>query len=320
MLAGPEAALHAPRRKRQIMSSLRPLLAGLIDYAGLFPPASLGMREAVDAYAAYLASEDAWALGRFIVPVARLEELASTRQTIAAESTPSRLWKLSVLATAADAPAIAEFNARHLGTMTIDAAEIKAGSGAEIRDAAKVLRTREQNLDLYFEIPSTQSYTLLPLIADCNARAKIRTGGVTPAMILATSEVAAFLEACHAHQVAFKATAGLHHPVRSVRPLTYEPGCAVATMHGFLNVFLAASLIYSGGDIADARALLDETDATAFRFSDDAVHWRNRAFPASLLAETRLRFATSFGSCSFTEPMEEVETLYELGVQEQPAP
>lgn len=302
-----------------MMSSLRTLLTGLIDYAGLFPPASLGMREAVAGYAAYLASEDAWALGRFIVPATRLNEFAEfadARQRTDPRHTPSREWKLSMLATAADAAAIEGFNARHAGTMIIDAAEMKAASAAEIRDTAKAL----QALDLYFEVPLTECSSLLRVIAECHARAKIRTGGVTPALIPTTHEVAAFLEACHAHRLAFKATAGLHHPLRSMRPLTYEPGCAQATMHGFLNVFLAAALVYSGGSAADALRLLNETDQAAFHFHDDAVHWRTDVqFSTSLLADTRAQFAASFGSCSFTEPMDEVKALYKLEAEEQRA-
>ncbi len=49
--------------------ALRPLLSGLIDYAGLFPPAAVSMADAVANYAAYRTSADAWALGRFVLPV-----------------------------------------------------------------------------------------------------------------------------------------------------------------------------------------------------------------------------------------------------------
>jgi hypothetical protein len=57
--------------------TLRTLLAHAIDYAGLFPPAQLDMPGAVAEYESYLASSDAWALGRFVVPAARLRELAA---------------------------------------------------------------------------------------------------------------------------------------------------------------------------------------------------------------------------------------------------
>ena len=297
------------------MSSLQPLLAGLIDYAGLFPPASLDMAEAMHAYASYQRSDHAWALGRFIVPVARLGELSrelshersaqSERpEHVADQKTPA--WRLSALATAADGPAIAEFNAR--GPLS---------TAAEIRDAVRAFRgVNLPSEALYFELPPAPLASLLPVVAELGVRAKIRTGGVTPAMIPSVEDVAAFLEACRAHQVAFKATAGLHHPVRSEQPLTYEPGCERATMHGFLNVFLAAALLYSGGSGDDARALLAETDPAAFRF-DDAAHWRNRlAFPGALLSDVRRRFAISFGSCSFTEPIADLHHLGFLRQQE----
>src|SRR6202171_3587103 len=50
------------------------LLHDLIDYAGLFPPASLAMAPSVANYDAYLRSEWSWILGRFIVPAPRLSE------------------------------------------------------------------------------------------------------------------------------------------------------------------------------------------------------------------------------------------------------
>jgi len=35
--------------------------------------------------------------------------------------------------------------------------------------------------------------------------------------------------------VPFKATAGLHHPLRCIHPLTHEPNSPAAAMHGFLT-------------------------------------------------------------------------------------
>ena len=79
------------------MSALQALLRESIDYAGLFPPAALGMREAVENYAAYRAGPDAWALGRFVVPAARLGEL----ETAAAELLPRAAglapWRIAAL-------------------------------------------------------------------------------------------------------------------------------------------------------------------------------------------------------------------------------
>src|SRR5215469_3608804 len=63
------------------VSILRPgtamdaLLSGLIDYAGLYPPASLDMRSAVENYRKYRLGAHANVLGRFIVNAAQVDEL-----------------------------------------------------------------------------------------------------------------------------------------------------------------------------------------------------------------------------------------------------
>jgi hypothetical protein len=136
--------------------------------------------------------------------------------------------------------------------------------------------------------------------------AKLRTGGVTPEAIPSIDSVAAYIYACRERGLAFKATAGLHHPIRSERALTYEPGAPIATMHGFVNVFLAAALAWHG--TRDVRAVLGETDPAAFRF-DDGAHWRDWSVTAGQICEARLEFAHSFGSCSFEEPIADLEQL-----------
>ena len=75
-------------------ASLHALLTGAIDYAGLFPPAALAMREAVARYAGFRGTTDAWALGRFVLPISRVEELAAAQHAIDATGQP---WRLSVL-------------------------------------------------------------------------------------------------------------------------------------------------------------------------------------------------------------------------------
>src|SRR3954468_24709229 len=75
--------------------TLRALVAGLVDYAGLFPPASLGMAEAAANYSSYLASSEAWMLGRFVVPVARLGELAEAASRVG--TTPPTPWRVAAI-------------------------------------------------------------------------------------------------------------------------------------------------------------------------------------------------------------------------------
>ena len=76
-------------------------------------------------------------------------------------------------------------------------------------------------------------------------------------------------------------------------------------MHGFLNVFLAACFAWHGE--RDIEPILAETDPAAFRF-DDRAHWRDRSLDAEQVRE-RTNFAHAFGSCSFEEPVRDLEAL-----------
>ena len=74
------------------MDALSILLEGLIDYAGLYPPASLPMEAAVRNYAAYLGGPRAAWLGRFVLPAARLDAFLAARQGL--DAAP---WRLDIL-------------------------------------------------------------------------------------------------------------------------------------------------------------------------------------------------------------------------------
>jgi hypothetical protein len=56
--------------------SLRALLANLIDYAGLYPPAALPLQEVVANYARYLRSPEAWMLNRLVLPLDKLHDVS----------------------------------------------------------------------------------------------------------------------------------------------------------------------------------------------------------------------------------------------------
>jgi hypothetical protein len=138
---------------------------------------------------------------------------------------------------------------------------------------------------------------------------KVRTGGLTPESIPAAEELAEFLCQAAQRRIAFKATAGLHHPVRSDRPLTYAPDAPRGVMHGFVNVFLAAAFAWNGADRATVLKILSETDAVAFQFHNNDALWRDQRLSTEQIAEARREFAHSFGSCSFEEPLADLRTL-----------
>lgn len=288
--------------------SPRPLLDGLIDYAGLFPPAALPMRDAVAEYAAQRGGAHGWMLGRFVLPVTRLAEFATEAEhRFSAAADP---WRLSaVLGTDPDADiaACAAFNSAQRGA-TCDAVEIRAVS---VEDVARIGRAhRTASLATYVEIPvDPDPSPLVEAIAGRRLFAKIRTGGVTRDAFPAPEHVVRFIRACLRAGVPFKATAGLHHPVRGEYPLTYEPASARAPMYGFLNVFLATAILRDGGTEADALALLTESDPSAFAFVGETVAWRDRPFVPARLSQLRERAALSFGSCSFAEPVADLTAM-----------
>jgi hypothetical protein len=254
--------------------ALQSQLTGLIDYAGLFPPAGLGMDAALRNYGSYVEGGDAWMLGRFIVPAARLEEYAEAVRNAGMDASA---WSLSVLATMADANAIARFNTAADesgagGFGSIDALEIKAASAREIQDAAQAFGG---NYQLYFETPPEKWHSLLQATAVAKARAKIRTGGEVGSAIPEESRVLEFLRIASERRLAFKATAGLHHPLRAMQRLTYKPDSPQAVMHGFLNVFCAAALLWhEPGQRQEAAWMLSERDADAIT-RDEAITWHN---------------------------------------------
>ena len=288
------------------MSAVRILLQSLIDYAGLFPPAGLDMDAAVRNYAAYRKGEDRWALGKFIVPASRLAEFERAAAPLVEPTDP---WPLSVLGGSDlnhDLAMILEHRYHPTRGLAIESLETKAASTVEIDHATRIPR----DLATYIEIPiAAPPDNLLAAIRLVGGRAKVRTGGVKADLFPPSADVARFLVACAAARVPFKATAGLHHPVRCVRPLTYEKNSATGPMHGFLNVFLAAALVQGGMNAANAAQILEESDPNEFSFDDHGASWRDRRATRDALATSRSTFALSFGSCSFDEPIAELKEL-----------
>jgi len=292
--------------------SLRDLLSGLIDYAGLFPPAALDMLTATRKYADYRESEYRWALGRFVVPVARLDEFEKAVEGILPSGDQERdeFWRLSALGggdLSSDLNRVAEFNKKREGAAIIDAIEIKVARPADIENA---MRLAPANLTPYFEIPIGDDPTeLIKNIAETEARAKVRTGGVTADAFPSSFDLARFIKICAEADVPFKATAGLHHPLRSVNKLTYAPDSASAMMHGFLNVFLAAAFAQSGIDVDRLGELLEEQSPEAFQFDSGGVTWRDEMIVRGQLRNSRNLLAIAFGSCSFEEPIEDLKKI-----------
>jgi hypothetical protein len=252
------------------------------------------------------------------LPAARLPEFDAEFTKLSASETPD--WSLSVLSGAdpmIDAVSIQAFNVRH-SKARIVSVEAKATNPADIDGLVSVFPP-----DTEIWIEAAAAGDVMPFISAIQAAghrsartavvgAKIRTGGTTPEAFPSAVDIARFMQACRTIGVIFKATAGLHHPLRGEFPLTYQSGSPRGLMFGFLNIFLAATLVHTGGSEADTVALLDERDAGKFTVSPDAITWNGRRFTTTQLATARKTFCRSFGSCSFTEPIDGLRLLHWL--------
>jgi hypothetical protein len=301
MLAGTEETFQAnhAHKSEPEMRAIETILAGLFDYAGLYPPASLSLRSAANNYLEYSRGEHAGALGHFIINSDRLEEL----RTVAGDSLDQ--FRLCVIVSEAeDLNLIAD---RLSEGMPIDAIEIKCAQPEAIeRMAARV----PQPLIAYFEVSlDAHGPSTLEVISALGIRAKIRMGGVVSEAFPSISNVVQMLAALAKLRLPFKATAGLHHPIRSCRPLTYEAQSAKGTMHGFLNLCCAAAVLYFGGQSDDAEKVLGEEDPSAWKFGPDALQWRHLRWTRDQLSALRREFFISIGTCSFEEPIQDLKSL-----------
>ena len=286
-----------------LLPSVRAAFGTLIDYAGLFPPARLPRAEAENEYRAARNGPHRWMLGRFIIPAAALAEptegfdaplSAIVEPTADAFEHVARLRAAGLRVEALEIPLtrnVAPFR-EHLS-----AAERLDVLGA-IESDLTVAGLRD--LPAFVEIPRADPWwNALPETMETLARfrlgGKLRCGGVTADAFPGVDDVAEFIGAAAAANVPFKATAGLHHPVRHVDEDTGF------TMHGFLNL-LGAAAFATQVDAATLQAIVAEEDADAFLFSSDAFAWRGRTAGISELAAIRRGAFVAYGSCSFAEP------------------
>jgi hypothetical protein len=291
-------------------ASARALMAGAVDYAGLFPPARLPLADALAEYRRALAGADAWMLGRFIVPAAHLPLLADA---VARDADDGRGWSVSAIVREhmeEDAAAVQAFNQRaanqHVRVDTIECRPSLLSSRGSSDGIAWLVKTFSPACTVYVEVgvgPTAPDD--LRVVARHQLRAKIRTGGLAPDAFPAPASLVAFIESSRDVGVPFKATAGLHHAIRGSYPLGGEIGVHSATMHGFVNLMLATAAVGDRLPTTTAAALLTRTDDTALVFDDTGVRWGDVELSVDAIDRMREAQCVSFGSCSFREPADE---------------
>lgn len=270
-------------------SVLRRLLGEAIDYAGVFPPAQLGLAEAVDNYRAYRNGPEYWLVGRLVVRSRELEELSELIEE-------GDEFSLAVIAQPGnwsegrefDAKTMSEFQDRFGDDIPIENYEVRLPPGG-FNNVVKDLQGFSE-ADVYVELPwdSAIADTLAAIAETEWLNAKARTGGET---VPSASRLAEFLLETLNLQIPFKLTAGLHEPI------------AHKGAHGFLNV-LGGCAVAFGTELSKSeleRILMIE-DPRAFAVEDSGLAVGEWSADIAALEETRDYFM-GFGSCSIEEPL-----------------
>ena len=81
-------------------------------------------------------------------------------------------------------------------------------------------------------------------------------------------------------------------------------------MHGFLNLFLMTGFAREGYRPSLLGDVMEEEFDEVFRFADQSVSWRNEHRLNIWQVESlRKKGIHSFGSCSFDEPIADLQRL-----------
>ncbi len=333
--------MEAPESRQDldlIPPTLQTLLNGSLDYAGLFPPAELSLRRALQEYSDYRDEPEAWMLSRFVLPVRRLPDLVPFRQFFS-KGAP---YRFSVLGTGGQDPdaflealdrdldVIDDFDEEYESRTHVDVMEVPLpnaliGSRQQEVEAfldavsQRLIQTGTAKLDFFFELPMhEESVNGLPAVcaalSEHNSQQaipprsimglKLRCGGTQPSDVPSPAAVASLIVRARDAGIPFKATAGLHHPIRH-----YDDGLDTE-MHGFINLFAAAVFAAEHQlNAEEVEAILREETSNNFRFEKDVFSWRNLSVSLDGIRHARNHLALSFGSCSFEEPVDHLRDL-----------
>jgi hypothetical protein len=279
-----------------VKKSSKVFFEGLVDYAGLFPPAECSLAEALKRYATYQNSAKAFILGRFIIPLAKVDELVPYRSLF------KKKLSLAVVTKNLDRlERIDTFNKEHAEWASIDVLEV-----AYLKGKAEISVLEKLNIQVYCEFPKKEREEGIEVIVASNAdlSVKMRCGGVVAELFPSVDEVVSLILSCRNKGLKMKFTAGLHHPIRH-----YDDsiGCK---MHGFVNIF-------SGGMIAHVHdleseqlsAIISDEEPTNFTFDGAGFSWKGKQVTWVQVEALRKSSFSSYGSCSFEEPIDDLKTL-----------
>jgi hypothetical protein len=316
------------------------MLTGIIDYAGLFPPAKLPLDHAIRDYARYRREPEAWMLGRFICPAARLLELTAFPKDLFQSGPPIVFSAVGrdtnsveefLNGLQADLQAIAGFRDNLKSRVDVDVLEVRLPPDLVqsplpvtvdhpfVRAAKHITELGPPALSLFFEAGRTPDYrqSLGELIdalsnyhqffgkaGSAKMGLKLRCGGIEALAFPDPHLVAFVVAACRDADVPLKFTAGLHHPVR------HFDAALPTKMHGFLNLF-GAGILAHARRLKEAALLgiIEDENPDHFVFENERFRWKEFSVSEPEIVAARRRGVISFGSCSFAEPRDDLRAL-----------
>ncbi len=272
--------------------------AGLVDDAAIFPPGDAPLAEAVSAYQVRQGEWFADLVGPLVVRDADLSEVPT--------DVPVSVVLTGGAGAVAGVASLAAKKGHHLVGLEAAVRDLDDMSGNVRRITTAVDAARDAgalaDTTVYVELPQADPTPdwlhAADVVAEAEHHLKFRTGGVEAPLFPAPSTVAAWIDAALDRETSFKCTAGLHH---AVRHRDHETGFEHL---GFLNVLLATRAAFDGGSADEVARVLDD------HYANDLV-----AMARQSDLEGARRWFTSYGSCSVTEPLEE---LVGLGLLETP--
>ena len=274
--------------------------AGLVDDAAMFPPGNAEVADAVAAHRDYRQSWFAPMVGPLVVSDQRLAELGRALGPEAED------LDVSVVNTSG-AGGLLSLAGRQLTAVRVRAVESAlrdlddlAGNAARVVSAAGQLH---ESMQVFVELPFAPGWERAVEVVEAGGLlGKIRTGGLAASDTPSTGQLARQLSVLVEADLAFKATAGLHHawPTPGLEP--DRPA-----QHGFLPLLAAMHALVEGASEDEAADLLAGEDRTGILA--DLAGWSESR---SSRVRRRLR---SFGCCGVTEP---VADLVALGLLEDP--
>jgi len=302
------------------------LFGGLIDYAGIFPPALLALDDAAVEYRSARRGEHAWMLGRFLATTSRLEDLAGvlTRSMTTGEAP----WPVGAIVD--EAPGVGALHAqvfeRHMSPAvrveTVEArlpqeasdGRTEAAAAAIVRPFAEALISISAEVVPYLEVARGDNWqtgmtNAVAAVASVRSGllrtigAKLRTGGTEPAAFPSPEQVARFIVACRDNGLSYKATAGLHHPIR------HRDDELQVMRHGFLNLLVAGAVAKAGGSEKEIIAAIREENADVFNVSAGGLRFADVRFAIPVIRSMRATLFPAYGSCSFVEPVDDLAAM-----------